>query len=708
MLIHSFILITAIIDIVFCFMLLFKKKRKLSVVPSFILTLLISETSWVANRIVSSTIGIIESDWIKFYGALSMAATIVILELVHQLVPLRRKGKHIVSPWIWRVAGILTVGISLFTQWTHFIIQGDTPTIRLNAVGMGIIILHFLLNLLVLYFIETAYRSLEPYRRRGITTCFIAFAGIAGYQMIFHTNTLLFQTISTKYMLAGIVVNSLLLPIAFSGMFRHRIANEKVAVSREIIYSSLSLFIAGAVLLGLGSTVYIISRFGIAFTQFEIFFGIFSAAFLVVFVVTSPKMRGTIVRFAGKHIYQRKYDYRDQFFRLHQTYMTATTMEESIMQLIIALKYGAGFEDAYIFLADPRDDNFYLQNNPVSPVKGPEIGIPGSSVMISTFTSDTKPLDFLTLLSEKPGTLSDNDRRIIERLQLTALFPVIHNKALLGVLGIRTALKEALDKEDKMLIRVFAGSIGNVIYKYKLQREHVENKQFESFSRISSFIIHDVKNQVATLSLVAKNADKNMDNPEFRKSLLRSIKNCSANLQVLINKLGSAPKQDDLEVTEQDISPVIMEALESSGVDAVADVDISTDISTPLLCRIDKKSLFYIMKNLIINALEAMEFKGTLSLYATKSYSIPPSIKQDLALGDHLIARHHGAIIVKDTGCGMSQEFMQNKLFHPFSSTKDKGVGIGLYQCRTLVEKMHGRLLCSSRMGEGSVFCILM
>ncbi|MBD3322254.1 MAG: hypothetical protein GF350_14235 [Chitinivibrionales bacterium] len=303
--------------------------------------------------------------------------------------------------------------------------------------------------------------------------------------------------------------------------------------------------------------------------------------------------------------------------------------------------------------------------------------------------------------------LTAQDRALIKDLHLAALFPVMHDNVLLGLLGIRTQHGETIDKEDKMLIRVFAGSIGNVIYKYRLQKEHIENKQFESFSRISSFIIHDVKNQVATLSLVAKNADKNMDNPEFRKSLLLSIKNCAANLQLLINKLGASPKQETLSIVNQDIVPIITEALESSGIESLDSLTIETEFAPPVMCPIDKTSLFYILKNLIINALEAMEFRGTLSVFAGPSDSIPDNLKNVLTVGKSFVSRYRRAIVIKDTGCGMSEEFMRDKLFHPFSSTKDKGVGIGLYQCKTLAEKMNGRMLCHSEAGKGSTFCIL-
>jgi signal transduction histidine kinase len=56
----------------------------------------------------------------------------------------------------------------------------------------------------------------------------------------------------------------------------------------------------------------------------------------------------------------------------------------------------------------------------------------------------------------------------------------------------------------------------------------------------------------------------------------------------------------------------------------------------------------------------------------------------------------------------MDPDFVRRRLFQPFATTKEKGVGIGLYQCKTLVERMGGRILCHSEPGKGTEFCILL
>ena len=61
---------------------------------------------------------------------------------------------------------------------------------------------------------------------------------------------------------------------------------------------------------------------------------------------------------------------------------------------------------------------------------------------------------------------------------------------------------------------------------------------------------------------------------------------------------------------------------------------------------------------------------------------------------------------VSDNGDGMSRDFLENKLFKPFNTTKEKGMGIGLYQCKLIVEKHGGAIWAESEVGKGTTFII--
>jgi signal transduction histidine kinase len=67
----------------------------------------------------------------------------------------------------------------------------------------------------------------------------------------------------------------------------------------------------------------------------------------------------------------------------------------------------------------------------------------------------------------------------------------------------------------------------------------------------------------------------------------------------------------------------------------------------------------------------------------------------------------HVSIAILDHGCGMDSDFIRNRLFQPFASTKSNGFGIGAFEARSLVTAMGGRLVVDSKPEGGSTFTIL-
>jgi signal transduction histidine kinase len=115
-----------------------------------------------------------------------------------------------------------------------------------------------------------------------------------------------------------------------------------------------------------------------------------------------------------------------------------------------------------------------------------------------------------------------------------------------------------------------------------------------------------------------------------------------------------------------------------------------------------------VVKNLVVNALEAMGEQGELTIVTGDIRGLPEEPVRDFGGGAQFWSRYRAYVLVRDTGPGMSEAFVRDRLFRPFVTTKDKGVGIGLYQCKTLTERMGGKLLCRSVEGEGTRFCVVL
>jgi signal transduction histidine kinase len=103
---------------------------------------------------------------------------------------------------------------------------------------------------------------------------------------------------------------------------------------------------------------------------------------------------------------------------------------------------------------------------------------------------------------------------------------------------------------------------------------------------------------------------------------------------------------------------------------------------------LDPEAIHSVVTNLVVNAREAMIGKG------------------DIHVGTRA---ENGRLLltVADEGSGMSAEFIKNQLFRPFHSTKTKGLGIGLFQCKKIVEAHQGSIGVESTPDQGTRFTIL-
>src|SRR5262249_45038264 len=97
-----------------------------------------------------------------------------------------------------------------------------------------------------------------------------------------------------------------------------------------------------------------------------------------------------------------------------------------------------------------------------------------------------------------------------------------------------------------------------------------------------------------------------------------------------------------------------------------------------------------VAENLILNAIEAMKESGTLKIEAGPAANGQPSFT------------------VSDTGPGMSRAFIENRLFRPFSTTKQNGIGLGLYTCREVIRASGGSIDVESVQGAGTTFRVVL
>jgi signal transduction histidine kinase len=197
--------------------------------------------------------------------------------------------------------------------------------------------------------------------------------------------------------------------------------------------------------------------------------------------------------------------------------------------------------------------------------------------------------------------------------------------------------------------------------------------------------------------------------------MLASIKSCATNLQGLIDRLAVAPKAQQAKLAPALLRPLLEEVVQNSGLPSLGGIDFALEGDGASAVAMDRQALFFVVRNLINNSLEAMRKggapvpQGSLRLsYGYLAEGAPRRLRDLFGGGAHFFASYSAWILIEDDGAGMDPDFVRRRLFQPFATTKEKGVGIGLYQCKTLVEQMGGRILAHSELGKGTEFCILL
>ncbi len=642
------------------------------------------------------------------YWATYFATTAILFEVVSGF--LREKGagaglptigNRLPLPLVIRVLGIVLVIASMVQPLMHIVTMHGVTLPVCTGYCSALLAGQIIISLVSLFILENTFRFSQGYQRKIARFGFIALAILLGFRVIYSSYILLYKICPAQFFEAVAVVYGICFPLLLLGLLRYRLGAERVAVPRNAVYSAVTFLIAGSAFLGIGLISTVFRWFNLDFTYFERTLVIFSLCLFVVLLAGSGEMRKRISGFINNRFYLYKYDYREQFFNLYRSYMTGENLAGTLTDIIENMKFSLSADDAFIFLKSETDGWFRMHENKER-ATGTGYAIPPGAFLIGELSRTSQPAKTQSIrLSSNQDT-----RAMLDAIKPDVFFPITSHKDLLGVLALKLRPGMKLSGEDNAVVTVFADSIGDVLVKNRVLVERVERRQVDSFSHMSSFIIHDIKNQTSTLSLLAQNAAKNIQNPEFQKSLLISLTSCTENLQRLMEKLKSPPRAESVIARILDINAVVDRLLENTVPPSAVAVVVKKGNADPK--ELDEDSLFYILKNLVVNALEAMDGAGTLSIETGSADAMSADLARRLNLGAGAATSSTLFVAVTDTGRGMSHRFMEERLFHPFATTKDKGIGIGLYQCKTLADRMGGKILCHSKQGQGTVFCVLL
>ncbi|MGA1871750.1 MAG: XrtA/PEP-CTERM system histidine kinase PrsK [bacterium] len=597
------------------------------------------------------------------------------------------------KPWYelkgWKWIIICLLGLSLFFAASIpsglFLISTEYPSImRLGGIGKAFYIFFLLSAVMVLALLEHTIRQAKGDQRPKIRALVLGLGGLCAYLVFLTSQALLFSKLNLKMIPVSSSFFIICLGVIAFSVARHQLMDVNLYMSRFVVYNSLTLFIVGGYLIFIGLVGQAIRSFKIipGFPA-EIIF-LFVTILLLFGLILTDRVRWRIRSFINRHFYRSRYDYRDEWLRFAEGLSLKLNINDLITTTVDMLRDAVGIGGISIWLYEENVHYF----KPMSP-----------SFLIdeACMRIDQKLLQNLIVKNEPyvidiphfRASILENSQ-ILDKLQPVMLVPLVSGKKMVGLIFLgRKKTGEKYLGDDIDLLKSSAAQIAGAIMNAKLSQELIKAKEMEVFHRFSSFLVHDLKNLVSSLSMVLQNADEHMSNPQFQKDTLDIIKRSVKKMDSLIARLSGNTVAEKFNFQEIALNDVVLEVVRRMGHNGLKSKTIKTDLRQVPKILCDREQIEKVIMNLLINALEAIDNNGFVKIR---------SEAQDKKI----------ILSVSDNGSGMSTQFMEKSLFTPFKSTKKKGLGIGLFQCKSIVEAHQGKIEVESKEGVGSTFRILM
>ena len=374
---------------------------------------------------------------------------------------------------------------------------------------------------------------------------------------------------------------------------------------------------------------------------------------------------------AGPGRERRTHDYRQQWSAFTRRLSRLDSVPEIGRELAGAAARASGAVSVAVYLADGTDARYHLIASVGSTRFARAIDQAGSVPTWPTTNVAPAPL---------PAELLPSVTRSARSAALGV--PIHWRSALLGfiVLAPRPAgAKRAAG--DLELLPTMAAQAAASITAIRLAEASVQPGAVET-----NAVIHDIKNSVSALSMLARNAGSHFADPEFQRDAMATLSCTVERMRRLLVKL-SPPDTEPAPVPVEpiDLREVIIEA--TAPLAAQSKIRLVRRLQSVNTVYGDRDALLRVVENLATNAAEAMDHRGTVTVTLAEEEG-------------------HAVISVADTGCGIPAEYQERHLFAPFRSTKKGGWGVGLYQTKQAVERQDGEILVQSVEGGGATFIV--
>lgn len=532
---------------------------------------------------------------------------------------------------------------------------------------------------------EQLFRNIPEGGRWSAKPLCIGLAGLFTFDLYIYSQAVLFGTFDQDAFSVRAAVHALAVPLLFIASRRQADWRAKLQVSHNAAFFSATLLLAGAYLLLISGIGYYVRFFGGDWGRALQLALLAGALVFLGLLVLSGSLRAKLRVFVGKNFFAYRYDYREQWLRFTATLSTQGSPQAMGELVINALADLVESPGGSLWLLAPGDAEFtqsaHCQLNvadrrePVDSRFSAFLRDQGWIVDVDEARSRPERYDGLEL----PAWTKDNEG-------IWAVVPLIVGERLMGfVLLARPRAVTDLDWEVRDLLKTASRQAAGFLAQMQATEALLEARKFDAFNRMSAFVVHDLKNIVTQLTLMMKNAKRLHDNPEFQQDMLMTVESSLEKMRQLMLQLreGEKPPGGLLGVELQPIVQRIASVATQRG--RQLELPAVEQVAT----RGHDERIERVLGHVVQNAFDATPADGRVWLRLTRDSG-------------------QARIEVGDTGHGMTREFVETRLFKPFSSTKASGMGIGSYESFQYIRELGGKIQVDSEPDRGTVITILL
>ena len=530
--------------------------------------------------------------------------------------------------------------------------------------------------------VEQVFRNSTFEQQRVLRPFLWTIAAILAYDMFVFSDAVLVRAMDPTLWAARGLLAAFAVPFLLISAKRHPDWTRTLFISRQVVFYSTTLTGVGMYLIAMALAGVLIREQGGQWGAMEQLGFLVAALVVLALVLSSASLRAAGRMFITKHFYRHQYEYRDEWLRLIRTLSAADSGlpldQRSIKALAdivdspggqIWLDNGTGDYEPFAAWHADFPSNEYRSDS----------ALPGflreHGWIIDSAEYDSDPERYDHAFAEPSQELPPN----------SIIVPLFDQNELLGFARlIRPERHRALNYEDHDLLKTAGRQVVAFLAHDLTMEQLAETRQFEAYSKLSAFVMHDLKNLLSQQVLLVENAKKHQHRPEFVVDVIKTVDHGVQRMRRLLLQLerDSSASHEQLVELNGLVEESVGACSKGNGVRP------SFSGHRPLWVRAPVDRLASVIGHVITNAQEATKAGGAIAVTVSE-----------------LDGR--ALIEIRDCGEGMSEEFIRRRLFKPFDTTKGRsGMGIGVYQAREFVRSLGGDVAVSSRVGVGTTVTI--